>query len=187
MNVSGASTTLVGAVQVQRAPVIGQRMQDRQRVVAGFDDLVEVADRAGLHRSGERPVGPHDVAAGHHETADEIRTGQIVVAADGDHGPAQQQTHVLDESGLAAPRRAGEHDGYVPTECLLEQLDFIAVGEVGLGGHLSLDRSAGHAATSSRWTCANTRGSSSTRRMRWERRGPKTSGSGSTRVGPTPT
>ena len=43
---------LVGAVEVERTAVIGQRMQDRQRVVACFDDLVEVADRAGLDRSG---------------------------------------------------------------------------------------------------------------------------------------
>ena len=111
MNVSGACDDLAGAVQIESAAVIGQRMQDGQRVVACLHDLVQIADGAGLDRSGERPVGPHHVAAGHHEAADEIGAGQVVVAADRDHGPSQQQAHVLDQSCLAAPRRAGEHHG----------------------------------------------------------------------------
>nr|WP_327167180.1 AAA family ATPase [Mycolicibacterium mucogenicum] len=43
-----------------------------------------------------------------------------------------------------------------------------------------------HAETNSRCTCARTRGSSSIRRIRRDRREPKTSGSGSTRTGPSP-
>ena len=132
MKPSGRSDDFVGAVQVQRAAVVGQRVQDRQRVVARLDDLVEVADRAGLDGSGEGSVGPHHVAAGDHEAADEIGTGEVVVAADGHHGSLQQHAHVLDESGLAASRRPGEHHRDALLEGLLEQLHFVAVGEVGI-------------------------------------------------------
>ena len=135
MNVSGAWTTSLARSRYRVAAVIGQRMQDRQRVVAGLDDLVQIADRTGLDRSGQRAVGPHDITAGHHESADEIRAGQVVVAADGDHGPLQQHAHVLDESGLAAPGRAGQHHRYASVEGLLEQLNFVAVREIGIGGH----------------------------------------------------
>ena len=100
---------LAGPVEIEGATVVGQRMQDGQRVVACLDDLVEIADGAGLYGPGERAVGPHHVAAGHHESADEIRAGQIVVAADGHDRPSQQDAHVLDEPGLAASCRAGEH------------------------------------------------------------------------------
>ena len=129
MNVFGRVDDLACTVQVERAAVIGQRMQDGQRIVAGLDHLVEIADRAGLDRPGERSVGPHDVAAGDHEPADEIGAGQIVVAADRDDRPSQQQAHVLDQAGLPATRRAGEHDRQALAVGVLEQLHFVAVGE----------------------------------------------------------
>ena len=104
--------------------------------MAGLHHLVQIADRTGLDRSGKRSVGPHDVTAGHHESADEIRTGEVVVAADGDHRPSQQHTHVFDEAGLAAPGRTGEHHGHALVERQLEQLNFVAVGKIG--AHRSL-------------------------------------------------
>ena len=52
MNVSGATTDLAGAVEEQRPAVVGERVQDGERVVPGLDDLVEVADRARPARPG---------------------------------------------------------------------------------------------------------------------------------------
>ena len=51
-------------------------------------------------------------------------------------GRPQQHTHVFDEPGLATPRRTGEHHRDAPVKGQLEQLNFIAVGEIGVGGHL---------------------------------------------------
>ncbi len=66
------SDDLAGTVQVERATVIGQRVQNGQRVVTGFHDLIQIADRAGLDGPGEGSVGPHHVTTGHHESPDEI-------------------------------------------------------------------------------------------------------------------
>ena len=52
--------------------------------MARLHHFVEVADRSGAHRTGQRPVGPHDVTARHDESPDQIGAGEIVVAADGD-------------------------------------------------------------------------------------------------------
>ena len=68
----GCGHDLVCAVEIQRATMIGQRVQDGQRIVAGFNDLVQIADRPRLDGPGQRPVRPHDVAAGDHEAPDEV-------------------------------------------------------------------------------------------------------------------
>jgi hypothetical protein len=127
-----------GTVQVERSAVIGQGVEDGQRIVPGFHDLVEIADRAGLHRSGEGSIGPHHVATGHHEPTDEVRARQIVVAADGDDRALQEQTHVLDQAGLPTTGRAGQHHGQTPMVGALEHLHFVAVGGVNVDGRTFL-------------------------------------------------
>ncbi len=106
MKVSGARHHLAGPVQIERAAVVGERMQDGQRIVAGLDDLVQIADGAGLHRAGQRPVGPHHVAAGDHEPAHQIRAGQVVVAADRHHRALQQRSPCARPAGSCRSRSA---------------------------------------------------------------------------------
>ena len=91
-------------------PVIGQRMQHDRGVLAGLDDLVEIADRAVPHRTGERTVDPFGVAAAQQEASDEIGGGQVVMAGDGDERPVEIVRHRLDEPGLAASGRALENN-----------------------------------------------------------------------------
>lgn len=138
----------IGTVEEQRAPVVGERMQDGQRVVAGFDDFVQVADSAGIHGPGQGPVVPDDIAAGDEEPADEIGTGEIVVAAVGDHGAAEQLPHVFDETRLTASGRAGQHHRHVLLESPFGQLPLGAVGVVEI---------VRHRVTNSRWIWASTR------------------------------
>ena len=47
----------------QLATMVGQRVEHDRCVLAGLDDLVEVADRAFAHGARERPVDPAGVAA----------------------------------------------------------------------------------------------------------------------------
>src|SRR5215218_3577845 len=103
--------------------------------MAGLHDLVEVADRARLHGTGQRTVSPHDVATGHHEAAHEIGTCEVVVTTDRDHGPLKQIPHVLDEPRLPTTGRSREHHRYEATIGLFEELGLVAVGVIGRAAH----------------------------------------------------
>ncbi len=152
MNVRRRRDDLVGAVEVQGAAVIGQRVQDGQRVVAGLDDLVEVADGTGLDRPGQRPVGPDDVAAGDHEAADEVGAGQVVVAADGDDGPAQQRHPCARPDGSCRiPLGPVSITGILRLKACSKSLTSLPLRSTAPRrlGHV-----IGHAATNSRCTCA---------------------------------
>ena len=99
--------------------MVGQRVDDDGGVLAGLDDLVEVADRPGAHGARERPVHPHRLVAGQQVAADEVGGGQVLVAGDRDEGRlgaavpavAEAPRHVLDEAGLAAAGRPLEQHG----------------------------------------------------------------------------
>ena len=114
----------------QLPPVIGQRMQHDRGVLAGLDDLVEVADRAVPHRPRQRAVDPFGVAAAQQEPSDEIGGGQVVMAGDGDQRPVEIVRHRLDEPRLAASGRALEHNRQPLPERRLEHLLLVGDGHV---------------------------------------------------------
>ena len=117
---------LARLVERQDAPVVGQRMDDDDRVLPRFDDLVEVADRAVPRGQRERAVEPHRVAASNEIAAGEVARRQIVVARDRHERPAQTPRHVLDEARLAAAGRPLQHHRQPAGVARLEDGDFVA-------------------------------------------------------------
>ena len=114
----------------QQAPVIGKRVNEDGGVLAGFDDLVEIADGAGLDRSGQWAVDPAGRVVFEQVAPDKVGCREVLVAGDGDelaafvgtgavsvtfaddgHWPAQLVGHVLNEAGLAATSGPLEEDG----------------------------------------------------------------------------
>ena len=132
---------LAGLVDRQHPSVIGQRVQNDDRVLARLDHFVEIADRSFAHRPGQRAVLPHGFVVADQEAADQVARGQVVMAGHRDQRPPQAPGHVLDEARLAAAGRALEQDRQARGIGGLEDLDLVADGEVpGLveqpaGGH----------------------------------------------------
>ena len=62
------------------AAVIAERVEHDGGVLAGLDDLVQVADRPLPHRPGQRAVDPDGVASLQEVAADEIGGREVVVA-----------------------------------------------------------------------------------------------------------
>jgi hypothetical protein len=110
MKASGADR-LTAPVGIESTAVIGDECRMANESWRASTTSSKIADCTGLDGFGEWSIGPHDIAAGHHESPDEVGTGEIVMAADGDDGPSQQHAHVLNQPRLPAPGRAGEHDG----------------------------------------------------------------------------
>jgi len=110
---------LAALVDGQDAAVVGERVDQDDRVLPRLDDLVEVADGAVLDGLAERAVHPDRLVALDQVAADQVAAGQVLVAGDGDQvvrepvvrGPAQRVRHVLDEARLAAARRALQQHG----------------------------------------------------------------------------
>lgn len=71
---------LVLLFERQDAAVVGQRVDDDGGVLARFDDLVEIADRARANRQRQRPVVP-DGALGVEQIApDQVRCRHVLMA-----------------------------------------------------------------------------------------------------------
>ena len=121
---------LAGLVDRQHAPVVAQGVQDDHRVLARLDHLVEVAQRALAHGTGQRPVLPGRAVVADQEAADEVAGAQVVVAGDGHQRPSQPPGHVLDEARLADAGRPLEHHRQPVRMAALEDGDLVAVGEV---------------------------------------------------------
>ena len=100
---------LARLVERQDPSVVGQRMDDHDRVLPGFDDLIEVADGPVPRCQRERAVEPDGVAPSNEIPSRQIARRQIVVAGDGHERPAQPPRHVLDEPCLAAAGRPLQH------------------------------------------------------------------------------
>ena len=73
-------------VQRQVAAVVSQGMDDDGRILARFDHLVEIADRANARRRGQRAVLPPGAVLVEQVAADEIRGRHVFIARDGDKG-----------------------------------------------------------------------------------------------------
>ena len=76
-------------------------MQHDGGVLPRFHHLVEVADRTLANRTGQWPVHPHGLVTPQQVPADQIRSGEVVVARDGDQRSPEVVGHRLDETGLA--------------------------------------------------------------------------------------
>ena len=139
--------------------MVGERVDHDGGVLAGLDDLVEVADRALAHGPGQRAVDPRGLAALEQEAPDEVGGRQVVVARDGDERPLEVVGHGLDEARLAAAGRALEHHRQALAEGRLEDLLLVA------DGHVVRPRRARVMRSSSR-----SRGARACVRLRWNTR-----------------
>ena len=70
----------------QQAAVVGEGVDEDGGVLAGLDDLVQVADGAGLDGAGQRAIDPARRLAFEEVAADEVAGGEVFVAGDGDDG-----------------------------------------------------------------------------------------------------
>ena len=70
----------------QQAAVVGQGVDEDGGVLARLDDLVQVADGAGLDGAGQRAVDPAGGLALEQVAADEVAGREVLVAGDGDEG-----------------------------------------------------------------------------------------------------
>src|SRR4051794_37238910 len=113
----------IQAVDGQYAPMISQRMQDNRRVLPGFDDLVQIADRPGSHRTGKGTVGPYGAVALEEKASNKVRRRQVLMARHRDQFAPESVSHCLDQTCLADARRAFEHDRQTLTMSSLEHLD----------------------------------------------------------------
>ena len=99
---------LAGLVDVEDSPVVGQRMDDDRRILAGLDDLVQVADAPMPHRQRQRAVLPDGLVVLEQEPPDQVGGGQVFVARHRDQRQPELVGHVLDEPRLAAAGRSFE-------------------------------------------------------------------------------
>src|SRR5690606_7615354 len=100
---------LAGLVDRENASMVRQRVQHDDRVLAGLHHFIEVANRALAHGARQRPVLPHRSIVPNEEATNQIAGSQIVVTRYRHERTPQSPRHVLDETGLAASRRALEH------------------------------------------------------------------------------
>ena len=95
--------TPAGAVEIERATMVRQRMQNGEGIVTGLDDFIHATDGAALDRTGERPVLDMSPLVTMNRPTRSAR--QVVVAADGYDAASQQFATVLD--GRVFPHPVG--------------------------------------------------------------------------------
>ena len=117
-------------VKRQNPSIVGQRMNDDDRVGSRLDDFVEVANRAEPRGQGERPVEPQRVAAPNQIPAGEVARRKVVMARNRDQRPSEAPGHMLDEPRLPAAGRALQHHRQATRMAGFEHRDFIANGKV---------------------------------------------------------
>src|SRR5262249_9189557 len=104
-------------------PVIGQRVDENDRVLAGLYDLVQITNGAVLDRQRKRTVVPYGLVSLEQEAAYQVGRRKVFVAGDGDQRPPQSPRHVFHETRLAAAGRPLEHRGQPGLVGGLKQLD----------------------------------------------------------------
>ena len=121
---------LTALVERQHAPAVGQRVDHHRRVLARFDDLVEVADGAVAHRQGQRAVVPDGALRIEQEAADQVGRRHVFIARQRDQRQLHAPRHVLDKARLAAARRAFQHHRQAARDGGAEQAHFVTGGAV---------------------------------------------------------
>ena len=101
---------LVLLFQRQYSAIIGQRVNDHRGILSGFDDFIEIADRAVAHRQGQRSVVPDRAVGIEQVTAHQIGRGHVLVARHGDQRSFEPPRHMLDKTGLSTAGRPFEHE-----------------------------------------------------------------------------
>jgi len=81
---------------------VGQGMDDDGRVLASFDDFVQIADASVSNREGERSVVPGRACGIEEVTPDEVGRGHVLVAGKRDQRAPELPCHELDKPRLAA-------------------------------------------------------------------------------------
>lgn len=117
----------------QKTTVVAERMDNDSRVLACFDYLVEIHDRAVLHTQCQRAIDPDRILPLEEIATDEIRCCEVFVTSDRDKRPSQPVSHVLYKTRLSAPGRPFQHDRHPAFRGGREQADFTPnFGVVGL-------------------------------------------------------
>ena len=106
-------------VQRQRAPVIGQRMDDHRGVLARFDNFVQITDGTQPSRRRQRSVLPLGAVFIQQKASHQIGSSHILVAGDGNQRTLQFPGHILDKTGLATAGRPLEHHRHA---CVISSL-----------------------------------------------------------------
>ena len=106
------------------------------RVLTGFDDLVEIADRAMPDCHRQRAVVPDGAVRLQQIAAGKIGRRHVLMRGDGDQGLGQMPRHVFDKAGFAAAGRPLQHHRQPLGEGGLEHRDFVADWLIiGFGKH----------------------------------------------------
>src|SRR5204863_6106092 len=82
--------------------------------------------RSEAHRDGQRPVLPARALRVEQMPADQIRSGHILMASDGDERLAQTPGHILDEAGFAASGGPFQHHGHAHSVGGIVQVNFLS-------------------------------------------------------------
>lgn len=101
-------------------------MQHHRDILAGLDDLVEVADAALAHGPGQGTVDPDGVASFEEIAAGQVRGGEIVMARHGRKRQAELRRHVGYEACLSAAGRALKQKRKLARPGAFEELAFPA-------------------------------------------------------------
>ena len=117
---------LVVLLERQDPPRVRQRMDHHRRVLAGFDNFVEVANRAVSNRQGQRTIVPDRSTWLQQVSAGKVRGGHILVRGDGHQRLAQAPCHVFDKPRFAAAGRSLQHDRQAFGKGGLEHRDLVA-------------------------------------------------------------
>src|SRR5262249_17147573 len=86
----------------QNPPVVGQGMDENDRVLTGFYDLVQIANGAVLYRECKRTIVPYSLISLKEKAAYQVGRRKVFVTSDRDQGTAQSPGHVFHKTGLAA-------------------------------------------------------------------------------------
>src|SRR5262249_46089009 len=102
----------------------------------------EIADCALAHGPRQRTIDPFSFATAQQEPPDEIRSGQIVVASDGDERPAEVMGHGLEEACLPASGWTFQQNRQALTVGRLEDAFFVPNRHVVRSGRTNRVRTA---------------------------------------------
>jgi len=101
-------------------------VKDHRGVLPRLDHLIEVADAAFAHGTGQRAVLPPGALGADQMAADQVGRTEVIVAGHGVQRQVEPMGHVLHETGLAAAGRSLDQHWHAVAPGLLEERLFIA-------------------------------------------------------------